>query len=489
MLLANRRHRLLFLAIAGMDVAWVLPFVLTWIAYTSRHLGTSLAFPYTPLLLDPLILFLVCWATMILYLFIADLLNRLELDTPARELAILGLLLSTSLIAIRLLLYPTAPLSDLYWLAETTSALLNFTTTSSPPLIVLAINAYLWIRVAIATDRGVSFFSVGVTFRLGMLLVLFGGILLTTLGGQPAVVAIHAFVLFFAFGLLAVALARIDEKAIGAANSTGALLPWSRFAQLVASVLLFISTALALTRLVNPPALRALIHVFDPLWSAIGWVLMRLLVAVFLLLGPLMERFVAYMQRLAANIEPQPVGQPVGPIEYGTVETAVREWAALRYCLTAGAIIVVLLLLLLFFVRTRPRTRTAEPEEVAPEELTGSGGLERMGLSRLRELLNLLRRHGLSRQLLAAVTVQNMYANLGRIARRRGHPRSPAQSPDDYLPALRQAFPGSDEHLLRITLAYMRVHYGDQRISQDELDRLRADYAHTLAQPQASSQA
>jgi len=489
MLLANRRHRLLFLAIAGMDVAWVLPFVLTWIAYTSRHLGTSLAFPYTPLLLDPLILFLVCWATMILYLFIADLLNRLELDTPARELAILGLLLSTSLIAIRLLLYPTAPLSDLYWLAETTSALLNFTTTSSPPLIVLAINAYLWIRVAIATDRGVSFFSVGVTFRLGMLLALLGGLLLTTFGGQPAAIAILAFALFFAFGLLAVALARIDEKAVGAANSTGALLPWARLAQLVASILLFLGMALASTRIINPTALRALIHVFDPLWSAIGWVLMRLLVVVFLLLGPLMERFVAYVQRLAENIEPQPVGEPVGPIEFGTVETAVREWAALRYCLTAGVILFVLLLLLLFFVRTRPRTRTAEPEGVAPEELSVSGGLERLGLGRVREWLNLLRRHGFSRQLLAAVTVQNMYANLGRIARRRGHPRAPAQSPDDYLPALRQAFPGSDAQLLRITLAYMRVHYGDQRISQDELDQLRADYAHALAQPKASSQA
>ncbi len=487
MLLANRRHRLLFLAIAGMDVAWIVPFVLTWIAYARRYLGIPPASPYAPLLLNPLILFLICWAAMILYLFLADLLNRLELETPARELAILGLLLVTSLIAIRLLLYPTAPLFDLRWLADTATAVLNFTTTIRPPLLVLAVNAYLWIRVAIATDRGVSFFSVGVTFRLGMLLALLGGVLLTTLGGEPPASAIDAFALFFAFGLLAVALARIDEKAVGAANSTGALLPWSRLAQLVASILIFLSAALALTRLVNPPALRTLIHVFDPLWSAIGWVLMRLLVAVFLLLGPLMERFVAYMQRLAANIEPQPVGQPVGPIEYGTVETAVREWAALRYCLTAGAIVFVLLLLLLFFVRTRPRTRTAEPEEVAPEELTVSGGLERIGLGRLREWLNLLRRHGFSRQLLAAVTVQNMYVNLGRIARRRGHPRSPAQSPDDYLPALRQAFPGSESQLLRITLAYMRVHYGDQRISPDELDQLRADYAHTIAQPQASS--
>ncbi len=111
MLLANRRHRLLFLAIAGMDVAWVLPFVLTWVAYSARYRGMPPASSYASLLLNPLVLFLLCWAAMILYLFLADLLNRQELDTPARELAILGLLLSTSLIAIRLL-YPAAPLAS-----------------------------------------------------------------------------------------------------------------------------------------------------------------------------------------------------------------------------------------------------------------------------------------------------------------------------------------------------------------------------------------
>jgi hypothetical protein len=87
-----------------------------------------------------------------------------------------------------------------------------------------------------------------------------------------------------------------------------------------------------------------------------------------------------------------------------------------------------------------------------------------------------VRRFGLSSQLLAAISVENIYANLCRIARRRGYPRRPALPPDDYLPQLAQAFPGQDEPLARITAAYMRVHYGDRPVSLDELSALRADY-------------
>lgn len=487
MLLANRRHRMLFLALAGMDVAWFLPFVQVWAAYSRQARGGEPASPLVSAILEPLPLFLLCWTTMIVYLFLADWVNRLELESPGREVVILALLLGTSLLAIRLILYPAAPLGDFTWLAETASALFNFTAAFQPHLLILVTNAYLWIRVAIATDRGVSFFSVGVTFRLGLLLALLGGILLTTLGRQAASVAIVNFALFFAFGLVAVALARIDEKAVGASGSTGALLPWSRLVQLTASVMLFVSAALGLAKVLNPQTLRALVSVFDPLWSAIGWVLVRLLAAIFLLLGPLMEWFVLYIQRLVANAEPQPNMELSSPIEFGTVETVVREWAVVRYCLVGGAIIVVLLIVLLFFVRTRPRTRLSEAEESEPEEMGVGRSVERLRLGRLREWLNLVRRHGLNRRLLAAITVQNLYANLGRLARRRGNPRQPAQSPDDYLPALRQAFPGHDDRLLRITLAYMRVHYGDQEITHAELEGLRADYAQVIAPPERTA--
>lgn len=481
MLLANRRHRMLFLALAGMDVAWVLPFIQSWAAYARQARGGAPASPIASAILEPLPLFLLCWSALIVYLFLADWINQLALETPGRELVILTSLIGTSLLAIRLILYAAAPLGDLRWLADTASALFNSTAAFQPPLLILVVNAYLWLRVSIATDRGISFFSVGVTFRLGMLLSLVGGVLLTTVGRQPASTAIVNFALFFAFGLIAVALARIDEKAVGAAGSTGALLPWPKFAQLSASVLLFVSAVLALTKAINPSSLRALVSVFDPLWSALGWVLARVLVAILLLLGPLMERFVRYMQRLASEAEPQPGLELSGSVEFGSVETVVREWAALRYCLVIGAIILVLLVILLFFVRTRPRPRRSEAEQSEPEELTVGRSFERLRFGRVREWLNLVRRHGLGRRLLAAATVQNIYANLSRLARRRGHPRQPAQSPDDYLPALRLAFAGHDEQLLRITLAYMRVHYGDQDITQIELDSLRADYAQVIA--------
>jgi len=72
--------------------------------------------------------------------------------------------------------------------------------------------------------------------------------------------------------------------------------------------------------------------------------------------------------------------------------------------------------------------------------------------------------------------VQNIYANLSRLASRRGYARHPAQPPDDYLPVLGEAFAGQEEALARITAAYMRVHYGDQAVSSAELGQIRKDY-------------
>jgi hypothetical protein len=99
------------------------------------------------------------------------------------------------------------------------------------------------------------------------------------------------------------------------------------------------------------------------------------------------------------------------------------------------------------------------------------------GVQWLRDMSNLMKRYGLSRQLLAAISVQNIYANLCRIANRRGYPRHRAWPPDDYLPTLKKVFgPEAEEALSRITLAYMRVHYGDKLIGIAELAQLQKDY-------------
>jgi hypothetical protein len=87
-----------------------------------------------------------------------------------------------------------------------------------------------------------------------------------------------------------------------------------------------------------------------------------------------------------------------------------------------------------------------------------------------------MRRYGFSRRLLEAISVQNMYANLCRIARQCGYGRRPSQPPDVYLPILQIAFPEHDAALTRITAAYMRVHYGDRPVTRAELAQVRDDY-------------
>ncbi|MCB0071419.1 MAG: DUF4129 domain-containing protein, partial [Caldilineaceae bacterium] len=111
------------------------------------------------------------------------------------------------------------------------------------------------------------------------------------------------------------------------------------------------------------------------------------------------------------------------------------------------------------------------------------GGLLGRGAERLRDLWDLVRRYGLGTQLLAAISIQNIYANTSRLARLRGFSRPTAQPPDLYLPALQAAFPGCGNELAHITEAYMRVEYGDQALDNIELDRLRADYRRVRATP------
>ncbi|MEZ4639372.1 MAG: hypothetical protein R2856_31165 [Caldilineaceae bacterium] len=83
------------------------------------------------------------------------------------------------------------------------------------------------------------------------------------------------------------------------------------------------------------------------------------------------------------------------------------------------------------------RQRQAAKDEA---ESTGAlsadlnAGVLRRGLDRLRHWANLVRQYGLGAQLLDAITVENIYANLSRIARQRGHPRRAAQPPTNTCP-------------------------------------------------------
>jgi hypothetical protein len=150
--------------------------------------------------------------------------------------------------------------------------------------------------------------------------------------------------------------------------------------------------------------------------------------------------------------------------------------ATLRYGGVLLALLIAVAIILLALARIRARQRAEEAEEELEEEVTLGGGTLGRGWRWLRDRVGLVRRFGVGRQLLAAISVQNMYANLCRLAGQMGYPRHPAQPPDRYLPVLVEAFGGHQGELSRITMAYMRVHYGDRSVGIGELARLRRDY-------------
>lgn len=484
MLLTNRRHRILFMALAGMEVAWFLPLALTFFAWLHPAQALLPALITNVGNYSPLVLFAVCWGVLLFYLLCADLLNRRQVASPVYEFTLLGVVLGTALLSIRLLVFPTLAPWDVSWVGAVLSAVFEFAPEGSAIRFLLVVNVFLWMRVASASDRALTFFSVGVSFRLGMLVALVGNTLLILVAQRPVTVALTYFWLFFAFGLLAVAVARIDEKAIGAAQSTGAALPWSRFAQLLTLLGITVAALIGSARVYTPANIKTVLGWFSPLWNFLGAILLWIFYTVFWLVAPLLEQFIAFMRSLLANLEPitppEPSGPPVAPTpDPMTFSEVVQHFALVRYCLVAGIIMAVLLLFLILFVRPRQRGLTEEQEVTAQEGLAFGGN----PFARLRDWGQLLRRYGVGPGLLAAISVQNIYANVGRLAGRRGYGRTTAQSPDEYLARLQTAFPGEEERLTRLTAAYMRVHYGDQPINESELAQLRDDYTILQATP------
>jgi hypothetical protein len=257
--------------------------------------------------------------------------------------------------------------------------------------------------------------------------------------------------------------------------------------QLLLAIGVTLGVAGLLARIYTAENIGRVFRLIVPVWRLLRPVVVAAGLLLLKLLSPLFEWIVARLRAIFETgwLELQPVQQPLPPPsdeQRGLLErlppsltNTLGSILLVLGILVASGLVIGLFLLYLDRVRHRGRARVEEEEE-GGETLTMGAGLLDRGARTLGNLAGLVRRFGVSRQLLAAVSVQNIYANLCRLARQRGYPRRPAQPPDAYLPSLTQAFTGHDEALERITAAYMRVHYGDRPVSMDELSALRADY-------------
>ena len=196
MLLTNRRLGLLLFCLAGMEIAWITPFFLLF---------------YRPVTdMSPWVVFVGLFGSLLAFMLILEILNLLQVDWPYYELAVIGLILVTSLLFVRFWLYRDVPLGNFRWLGNALGALFDFQQGIRPEVMLILTSVLLWQRAANATSRDVGFFGVGVSFRLGLLLLILGASILSLLKGQDTRPILW---LYLAMGLTAVAVARVHEKA------------------------------------------------------------------------------------------------------------------------------------------------------------------------------------------------------------------------------------------------------------------------------------
>lgn len=431
---------------------------------------------------SPLVAVGVCLFLWIIYVLVADLINGQSIESPRREGYLLGAIVLSSFLLIRVSLYPTASLFDFRWIGNTFSAIFNFTDGWRAEIAVILLNLFLWVQVVLSLGRTLTFMAVGLSFRLSLLVAIIGNAFLFVATGLS--LPLQLFTILLVFGLFAVAIARIDEKSIAGQHSTGAILSWDRLGLLGVAVAVALSFGLLLAQIYTPQSISTVLRWFSPLWVFIGAVVARIFSALFWLMSPLIQWFIDKVRSLTEGIEllePERTSnsgefESLPNAEFFSVSQFLQEWTLVRYLFVLLIIAAVAAFLWLFFVR--PYLRQIEDEEESLEQESvnlGLGGL-RSGLDRLRNLAKLVGRFGFSLELLDAISIENMYANLCRIARQRGYPRQPNQPPDQYISALREAFPGQGDDLQRLTSAYMRVHYGDQSIERQELNELRSLY-------------
>lgn len=461
------RREALYLATGLMEVCWLTPLFLAAVGP-----ARSLPLGRTALVLAGLLL-LFFW------------LARREGHPRRVRLALATALVGAVLAAWRVFLPSAYPWWEPAWLREALAGLVLGQGTGYWAAAVSVL--VLWWRGVSLSRRSFTFQAVALSFRVGVLVLAVAAAVLELLVGRQVYLLIY---LFFFSGLVAVALARMEEVGVGRGphgRSFEAF--WAGLALLGAAVLVALGSVWAA---VASPAGRALIA---RLWAPIGNALLVAVLAVVSLLlapfAPLLERLVTALSGLWRDLFTPELAEVLANLGQDTLDQTLSPLVAylavasvLLRLLCGAGLLLALVLAGVWLLRQR---QERSEQQAADYEAAGIGlrdtwrGVREAGLDRLRSALDALRGLRPRPDLLAAISVRAIYANTVRLAAARGYPRPPARTPYEHLPALLAAFPGAEAEARAITDAYVAVHYGERPATREEVAALRAAFERLAA--------
>lgn len=416
------------------------------------------------------------WAVLCLWTIVADVLSSMDLNDRAYRWRVLAFILTTSILLIRAAAYPSVPPGDLSWLAATWAGILRLDDRVSLELLTFLTNVLLWQRALTQSSSTMPFLQLSRVVRWLLTLAPFSALAASTVPGtNPLPVLIGSFPL----GLLVLLMARTDEKE---SNMASIGPPPALGGSLQALLIVLVISALGTLPLFT--TVSAVIPWAEQAFSLLLLLALQTVMLFVFLVYPLVLRAVdwaigSFGAQDARQLIPLPSETELLQGEFPVVRAiaSLPPWAITGLRIAALLLLVAavtgFVMLLGRVVRPHRRAYTSDQRR---RRATAGEPLLKRGLVQLQEMLELARRIGIGQQLLAAISVQNIYANLSRLARARNHPRKPYQPPDHYMQELVLAFGGHEEALQRITDAYMQVHYGDHDIAREDLRQIQEDY-------------
>ncbi len=439
----------LFVSLWAMEIAWTAPLFLALVPGVGR-------FPRATVVTG-------VGVTLLAFMLLVRWLEVQEIEAPAYQLLLLGLVVLTALAW--LLAFGVNPAHPSRLVAK------------GPALLMMFLFLFWWRSIQLV-QRENLFRVVSAEFRQGVLFLLAGGLLfiLKTRGSMAPFV-----ILFFAGGLMSLALARLGTKSTVSGHVVQRL-GWRGLAAIATVVFSTVIVGVVFARAYSTEGFAFLTRLFAPEIDFLDRILTKALYALFQWLGPLLDRLILYFQSLIESLpkeqRPTITTPSIGVGGQTTTSKLLEMMNVLKYVCGGALVLLALVLLALWMERVGRREKREMPgaTEEAVSASLGSRGALGKGWERVKGLFNLVRRYGIRRELLDAISVHNIYANVERLAARHGLPRRPAETPYEYLPRLATLFPGHEEALRHITEAYVQVHYGERAIRGEELETLRREW-------------
>jgi hypothetical protein len=467
-MLENGRCEVTWVALAAAEICWAAPALM---------LLTRVVAPHSPLLL---------WLGMLVVLLGFFYLYRtlLAADLPMRFQQ--GLVAAALFVAIGLFLryhvYAGVEGRGIGWFMALFRSMADAEEVQPGGGLAMMTLVYLWMRALHLARRSRSAESVGFSFRSGVVVLIAVALLVKLFARQD----VSGFVMpYFFFSLVAVALARVEEiRRLPNSSQVGYSGFWIGWT--VAAVAGLVLLATLVGAFFHGGGLAQVLEWLSPVVVALQIIVFGAGILFLIVVEGLLDFLSIDLEGLGQGLQDAlrrlaealmlPTPEPVPGVDQATRPPLL---GVMQVVMTVGIpLAVVGLVLLLTWYRWR-QVRREEADESRESLLTAAAvarnvrAMLQAGIDRLGNLAGLVNRFGLGSRFLAAISVRRIYANLHRLAKDAGYPRSPSQTPYEYLDTLYRALPGSEADVRVITEAYVNAHYGQVPDTREELQRIR----------------